>query len=245
MQNLYQAILTKVSMKNKTILITGNRKGIGLHLTEYYLNQNYNVIGCSRNESDLQHPNYLHILCDVSDEKMVKKVVSEGKKRFGSIDILINNAGIASLNHSILTPGEVVDKVFKTNYYGSFFFSRDCAKAMMKNKKGRIINFSTVAVPMNLDGEMVYASSKAAIEKMTKIMAKELAPYNITVNAIGPSPVYTDLIKVVPKDKIEKLLEGQLIHRLGEYKDIENVTDFFINEKSDFITGQIIYLGGL
>jgi 3-oxoacyl-[acyl-carrier protein] reductase len=232
-------------MKNKTILITGNRKGIGLHLTKHYLDRNYNVVGCSRGECDTRHPNYLHIICDVSDEKMVKKVVSESKKRFDSIDILINNAGIASLNHSLLTPGSVVDKVFKTNYNGTFFFSRECAKVMMKKKGGRIINFSTVAVPLNLDGEMVYAASKAAVEKMTKIMAKELAPYNITVNALGPSPIYTDLIKVVPKVKIDKLLESQLIHRLAEYTDIENVINFFIDEKSDFITGQILYLGGL
>lgn len=230
---------------SKSILITGNRKGIGLHLTNYYLSKGHNVIGCSRTDSSLIHPNYLHISADVSDEKMVRKVVSEAKKRFKTIDILINNAGIASLNHSLLTPGSTVKKVFETNFYGSFFFSRECAKLMMKNKKGKIVNFSTVAVPLNLDGEMVYASSKAAIEKMTKIMAKELAPYNILVNAIGPTPINTDLIKVVPKDKIEKLLEDQLIHRLGELKDVENVIDFFIDEKSDFITGQIIYLGGL
>lgn len=230
---------------SKSILITGNRKGIGLHLTNYYLSKGHNVIGCSRTDSSLTHPNYLHIIADVSDEKMVRKVVSEAKKRFKTIDVLINNAGMASLNHSLLTPGSTVKKVFETNFYGSFFFSRECAKLMMKNKKGKIINFSTVAVPLNLDGEMVYASSKAAIEKMTKIMAKELAPYNILVNAIGPTPINTDLIKVVPKDKIEKLLEDQLIHRLGELKDVENVIDFFIDEKSDFITGQIIYLGGL
>ncbi|MDA9339395.1 SDR family oxidoreductase [Polaribacter sp.] len=229
----------------KTILITGNRKGIGLHLTNYYLEKGYNVIGCSRAESNLKHPNYLHIKADVSDEKMVRNVVSEAKKIFKTIDVLINNAGVASLNHSLLTPGSTVKKVFETNFYGSFFFSRECAKLMMKNNKGRIINFSTVAVPLNLDGEMVYASSKAAIEKMTKIMAKELAPYNILVNAIGPTPINTDLIKVVPKDKIKKLLDDQLIHRLGELKDVENVIDFFIDEKSDFITGQIIYLGGL
>ena len=105
--------------------------------------------------------------------------------------------------------------------------------------------YSSVAVPLNLDGEMIYASSKAAIEKMTKIMAKELAPFNILVNTIGPTPIDTDLIKAVPKDKINKLLDAQLIPRLGELKDIENVIDFFINKKSNFITGQTIYLGGL
>lgn len=228
-----------------TILITGNRKGIGLHLTNYYLNKGNNVIGCSRGESNLSHPNYLHIKADVSNEKMVKKVISESKKKFKIIDVLINNAGLASLNHSLLTPGSTVKKVFETNFYGSFFFSRECAKLMMKNKKGRIINFSSVAVPLNLDGEMIYASSKAAIEKMTKIMAKELAPFNILVNTIGPTPIDTDLIKAVPKDKINKLLDAQLIPRLGELKDIENVIDFFINKKSNFITGQTIYLGGL
>lgn len=230
---------------SKTILITGNRKGIGLHLTKYYLEKGFNVIGCSRSESKLTHPCYFHILGDVSDEKKVTDIVKQAKRKFGTVDILINNAGVASLNHSLLTPGETVDKVFKTNFYGSFFFSRECAKVMMKKKFGRIINFSTVAVPLDLDGEMVYASSKAAIEKMTRIMAKELAPYNILVNTIGPTPIETDLIRVVPKDKIQKLIESQTIKRLGKLEDIENVIDFFINVKSDFITGQVIYLGGL
>ena len=230
---------------NKTILITGNRKGIGRHLTEYYLGKGYKVVGCSRNESDLVHPNYIHGLCDVSDEKEVKKIVSLAKKTFGTISILLNNAGIASLNHSLLTPSSVVEQIFKTNYAGSFYFSRECAKQMMKQKSGRIINFSTIAVPLNLEGEMVYASSKAAVEKMTQIMAKELAPNGITVNAIGPTPISTDLIKTIPKEKIKTLLEKQTIKRLGEYKDVENVIDFFISEKSDFITGQVIYLGGV
>ncbi|RNA61088.1 SDR family oxidoreductase [Chryseobacterium nematophagum] len=231
-------------MKNNTIFITGNRKGIGFHLTQYYLEKGYNVLGCSRTESNFSHPNYRHYICDVSDEKTIKNVIRQAKKEFNGIDILINNAGIASLNHSLLTPGSTVKKIFETNFYGSFFFAKECAK-VMKNSGGRIVNFSTVAVPLNLEGEMVYASSKAAIEKMTKILAKELAGFNITVNAIGPTPIYTDLIKVVPKDKIQELLDQQAIHRLGELEDVENVIDFFISPKSNFITGQIIYLGGL
>lgn len=231
-------------MKNKTIFITGNRKGIGLHLSQYYLEKGYNVLGCSRTDSNLAHANYRHYICDVSDEKQVSQVIRQSKKEFDGIDILINNAGIASLNHSLLTPGSTVKRVFETNFYGSFFFAKECAK-VMKNTGGRIINFSTVAVPLNLEGEMIYASSKGAVEKMTKILARELADFNITVNAIGPTPIYTDLIKVVPKDKIERLLNQQAIHRLGELEDVENVIDFFISPKSDFITGQIIYLGGL
>jgi 3-oxoacyl-[acyl-carrier protein] reductase len=116
---------------------------------------------------------------------------------------------------------------------------------MIRNNFGRIINFSTVAVPMNLEGEMIYASSKAAVEKLTKIMALELGNYDITVNAVGPSPIETDLIKNVPKNKIQDLINRQGKKRLGECRDIINVIKFFVSKESDFITGQIIYLGGV
>ena len=231
--------------KQKTILITGNRKGIGRYLSEYYLEKGYNVVGCSRSNSDLSHKNYIHYLCDVKKEREVKTTIREIKKLNGGVDILINNAGKASLNHSILTPSETVTDLFETNYLGSFLFSRECSKQMIKNKWGRIINFSTIAVPLDLEGEMAYASSKSAIEKMSRIMSKELSSYNITINTIGPTPVYTDLIKVVPKDKVEEIINMQSIKRFGTFEDISNVTDFFISDKSSFITGQKIYLGGL
>ena len=93
--------------------------------------------------------------------------------------------------------------------------------------------------------EAIYASSKAAVEKLTKISAHELSSFNITVNSIGPTPIYTDLIKAVPKNKIEELLSRQAIKRLGTYNDIKNVVDFFSSDKSNFITGQILYLGGV
>lgn len=230
---------------SQTILITGNRKGIGRYLSEYYLDRGFNVVGCSRSDSTLSHQNYMHFLCDVTKEQDVRKTVRQIIKGNKRIDILINNAGKASLNHSILTPSKTVNDLFNTNFLGSFLFSRECAKVMMKHKWGRIINFSTVAVPMDLEGEMVYASSKSSIEKMSKIMSKELADYNITINTIGPTPIYTDLIKVVPKDKVDEIINKQTIKRFGLFEDISNVTDFFISRNSSFITGQKIYLGGL
>jgi 3-oxoacyl-[acyl-carrier protein] reductase len=229
----------------KTFLITGNRKGIGRFLTENYLNLGHNVIGCSRSQTDLSHSNYIHFECDVSDEGSVKKVLKEGLDKFGSVDILINNAGIASLNHCLLTPNTSLKKIFETNFNGTFYFSREVSKHMMKTGKGKIVNFSSIAVPLNLEGEMVYASSKAAVEKMTIIMAKELANFNIQINAIGPTPIQTDLIKTIPKIKLEELIAKQAIKKLGTFDDILNVVNFFISPKSNMITGQIIYLGGL
>ena len=234
-----------MNLKMKTILITGNRKGIGRYLSEFYLEKGFHVVGCSRSDSDLSHNNYKHFLCDVRVETEVKKTVREIKKQYSGVDILINNAGKASLNHSILTPSETIKDLFETNYLGTFLFSRECSKHMIKKKWGRIINFSSIAVPLDLEGEMAYASSKSAIEKMSRIMSKELSTYNITINTIGPTPVYTDLIKVVPKDKVEEIINMQTIKRFGTFEDISNVTDFFMSDESSFITGQKIYLGGL
>lgn len=229
----------------KVTLITGSRKGIGRNLSEYYLEQGDIVIGCSRSETDLSQKDYHHFCLDVSNEKDVRQLFSEIRKKFGRLDVLINNAGAASLNHILLTPIETVNKLMSTNFIGTFLFSREAVKLMQKNKNGRIVNFSTVAVPLNLEGEAIYASSKSAVEQLTKVMAKEVGPLGITVNAVGPTPVDTDLIKTVPANKINELLSQQAIKRKGTFEDIRNVIDFLVKKESDFITGQIIYLGGV
>lgn len=230
---------------NKIILITGTSKGIGKTLANYYLEKDFIVVGCSRGESSINHQNYRHFSLEISDEKAVVSMVRTIKKEFGKIDILINNAGIASMNHILTTSVETISKLFNTNFLGTFLFTREVSKVMMKEKFGRIINFTTVAKPLRLEGEAIYASSKAAIETFTQTASKELSSFNITVNAIGPTPIQTDLIKAVPKDKIEELLNKQTIKRFGTFEDIINVCDFFCDDKSNFITGQIIYLGGI
>jgi len=232
-------------MNKKVMIITGTRKGIGRYLSEYYLENGMIVIGCSRTNTDLDETNYKHFCLDVTDEISVIKMIKSVSKTYKKIDYLINNAGIASMNHFLLTPMSVVENVFRTNVFGTFLFSREIGKIMAKQKSGRIVNFATIATPIKLEGECVYAASKAAIENMTKLLAKEFAPFNVTVNAVGPTPIFTDLIKNVPKIKMDALLRMQPISRFGEFKDVSNVIDFFINNKSDFISGQIIYLGGV
>ncbi|MFK5985248.1 MAG: SDR family oxidoreductase [Pseudomonadota bacterium] len=229
----------------RIILITGSRKGIGYALANYYLQQGFYVMGCSRGESSITHMDYFHYQLDVSDELAVIQMVKNIKKKHGAIDILLNNAGMASMNHVLTTTLSKAKQVFDTNFFGTFLFSREVAKQMMRKKQGIIINYSTIAVPLDLSGEAIYAASKAAIESFTRISAKELAAFGIRVNAIGPTPVETDLIKQVAKEKLDALLESQSIKRFGTIDDIKNVIDFFISDKSNFITGQIIYLGGV
>lgn len=232
-------------MENKVIVITGTRKGIGRYLAEYYLENSYIVVGCSRTKSDLFHDNYEHFCLDVSDEKEVKKMISYVARKYKKIDTLINNAGIASMNHTLLTPLTVVEDIFKTNVFGTFLFCRETAKIMALKKYGRIINFSTVGVPFRLEGEAIYTASKAAVEMLTKVMAKEFANFNITVNAIAPTPTETDLIRNIPKNKIDELLKRQAINCLSTYEDLLNVIEFYNNINSCMVSGQVIYLGGI
>ncbi len=232
-------------MDKKVTLITGTSKGIGKELVHYYVNKGHIVVGCSRSPIDWQLDGYTHHLADVSNEKEVLQIFKQIKKDYGRLDHLINNAGIASMNHSLLTSIKTVDDIFRTNFIGTFLFSREAAKLMKKNNYGRIVNFSTVSVPIKLDGEAIYAASKAAIVSLTQILAKELVDFGITVNAVEPNPIHTDLIAGVPADKLKKLINMQVIKRYGKVEDIENIIDFFLKKESDFITSQVIYLGGL
>ena len=193
--------------ENKVVLITGTRKGIGRALVEHYAGSGCHVVGCSRSPFDGDLPNYRHYCLDISDEPVVKKMFSEIRKQEGRLDVLINNAGVASMNHSLLTPLAAVNKIMETNFTGTFLFCREAARLMQVHRYGRIVNFATVAVPLKLEGEAIYAASKAAVISLTQILAREFAEFGITVNAIGPAPIRTDLIGGVSPEKLDALIE--------------------------------------
>ena len=230
---------------SKIALITGTRKGIGFVLAEHLLSKGWVVAGCSRRKAEIKSANYHHYCLDITDEKAVVDMVRHIKRQIAPIYALINNAGIASMNHILLTPTQTCRSIFETNVTGSFTILRECAKQMKRQKEGRIINISSVAAPLNIEGEAIYSASKAAMESLTRTAAKELGHFGITVNAIGPTPIDTDLIRTVPKETMSSLIKRQAIQRLGTPADIANCTDFFLREESSFITGQTLYLGGI
>lgn len=229
----------------KVTLISGTRKGIGRHLAEYYAGLGHQVIGCSRQAPDWTLPNYRHFLLDVADEAAVRDLFATVRREFGQLDHLINNAGVAAMNHSLLTPLGTARQLLDTNVLGTFLFAREAARLMQRRRWGRIVNFSSVAVPFKLEGEAMYVAAKAAVEGLTHVLAREFGPLGVTVNAIGPGPIRTDLIRNVPPEKITALLQRQAVPRAGEFKDVVNVLDFYLRPESDFITGQIMYLGGV
>ncbi len=229
----------------QVVLITGTRKGIGRHLAEHYLRKGCIVEGCSRGDLDLGDSNYTHHHVDVSDEKQVRTMISSINKRHGRLDVVMNNAAIASMNHVLLTPAASANRMFEVNVTGTMLVCRDAAKVMMRRRYGRIVNFTTIVAPIALAGEAVYAASKSAVVTLTRILAFELGQWGITCNSFGATPIMTDMIKGVPKEKVDAVVNNLAIKRLGTYEDCSNVCDFFISPASDNITGQVIYLGGI
>lgn len=231
--------------EKQVILISGTRKGLGKSFVEHFSKKNFIIVGCSRKPVDYDVENYHHFCLDISDEKKIKQMFLFIRKEFGRLDVLINNAGVGSMNHSLLIPISTVHKILDTNVVGNLLLSRESAKIMKKNKFGRIVNLTSFAVPFKLEGEAIYAASKAAIISLTETLSKEYADYGITVNAVAPPAVQTDLIKAVPKEKMDALLKRQTIHRYGTPEEVCDVIDFFIDKNNNMITGQVVYMGGV
>jgi len=228
------------------MIITGTRKGIGKYLAEYYSEKGFIVIGCSRGDIDFSLNNYQHYCLDVSDEASVKKMFNEIRKKYGRLDILINNAGVNyALSPILLVPFESALKTIKINFLGTFIFTREAVKIMKANSFGRIINFGSMALKHEVKGEAIYTASKAAIVSFTRVVAKEVYSYGITCNVISPSAVDTDLMKNVNSDALKEVLSRNAIADVGNFEDINNIIDLLIKPESYAITGQTVFLGGV
>lgn len=228
----------------EAMLITGASRGLGRGMAEAYLARGWTVFGCSRGGSELRHERYTHFELDVADEKSVVAMFSAIRKTGAPLYAVVNNAGTASMNHMLTTPAGTMEKLWSVNVLGTMLCCREAAKAMVRRRRGRIVNCGSVAVPWSLEGESVYTATKAAVEAYTRVLGRELGDAGITVNAVSPNPVKTDLIAGVPVEKMDRLVARQSIKRYGTLEDVIAVVDFFLDPKSSFVTGQILYLGG-
>jgi 3-oxoacyl-[acyl-carrier protein] reductase len=231
-------------MSAESVLVTGASRGLGLGLVETFLGRGSTVFGCSRGGSPIRHERYRHFELDVADERAVVGMFAAIRKSGTPLYALINNAGTASMNHVLTTPSTTMEKLWSVNVLGTMLCCREAAKQMALRKRGRIVNCGSVAVPWSLEGESVYTATKSAVEAYTKVVARELGNSGITVNAVSPNPVKTDLIAGVPVEKMDRLVARQSIRRYGTLDDVLAVVDFFLDPRSSLVTGQIIYLAG-
>lgn len=228
----------------QTMVVTGTSRGLGRSIVDYYLERGWTVFGCARGASDLEHERYTHTQLDVGDERAVAAMFGLVRRAEKPLYAVLNNAGMASMNHMLTTPGSTIEKLFRVNVLGTVLCSREAAKLMVPRKQGRIVNFGSVGVPYALEGEAAYVASKAAVQAYTKTIANELGDYGVTANNVSPNPIKTDLIAGVPEEKMQRLVNRQAIKRYGTVEDVLAAVDFLLAPESSFITGQTIYLGG-
>jgi len=231
-------------MSPRRILITGASRGIGRALATHYLACGDIVVGCARTRADVEHERFFQYELDVTDADAVRDTFRDVCRSIGGLDAVVNNAGIASMNALALTPTATARAVMDTNFVGTFVVSQAAVRALRASPAPRIVNVTSIAVPLRLHGEAVYAASKSAVETLTRIAARELAPFRITCNAVGPSPVRTALTAGVPEETMQALVDRQPVPRWAEAADVANVVDFFLSPNSGLVTGQVVYLGG-
>lgn len=226
----------------KTIVITGASRGIGAALCSTFSGQGYRIVGVSR--SGEVPAGCEGVACDVGDAAAVKEAlrdVAKDKSLYG----LINAAGIASMNLAMATPPETVERIIRVNLIGTINCCIALSKRFARNKTGRIINFSTIAVPISLKGESVYVASKAGVEGFSKSLAREMADFDVTVNVIAPGPIDTNLIAAVPPAAIERIIDRQIMPRQFATADIADLAGFLLSAESRMISGQVLNVGGV
>lgn len=226
----------------KNIVVTGSSSGLGKHICERAVSESFNVIGLSR--SEINNTTFNTIRCDISDFDQVKKSFREIKKTFEP-HVLINAAGIASMNLFLTTPHLNMQQIVNTNILGTMYCSQLALKSFARQKeKNHIINFSTIAVALSLKGESVYVASKAAIESFSKTLAREAADFNCNVNVIAPGPVDTKLISGIPDNKIQEIINAQYICEKATKEDVWKLCKLLISDNAKDITGQVINVKG-
>lgn len=224
------------------IIVTGGSSGIGKSITQELISRGEKVITISRSGSE-NNPN--HFACDICDYDSLKKIYKKLNNGEDSLKAIINCAGIASMNLALTTPPEVAEKVIKTNLLGTIYCCQIFSPLLIRNKGGRIINFSTIAVSIGLKGESIYVASKAGVESFSRVLARELSPFNITVNCIAPGPIKTNLLKGITNEQIKKIIKYQIIEKEMKTNDIVKIVNLLLNKDSSIITGQILHVGGV
>lgn len=239
--------------QDKVAIITGSSRGIGRAIALHLAAQGATIVASARNVAALdslvddiktQGGKALAVPGDVGNSKDVDALFATAKDAFGRVDILINNAGITRDGLLMRMKDEDWDAVLDTNLKGAFYCCRAAAKIMSKQRSGRIVNISSVVGEMGNAGQANYCASKAGLIGLTKSIARELARRNVTVNAIAPGFIVTDMTDTL-SDQVKEELQAQIpLARLGEAQDIAHAVAFLASEQAGYITGQVLGVNG-
>ena len=239
---------------DKVAMITGATRGIGKQIALTLANEGYNIVLNYRTENDelIQAKNEIeskNVKCltvqgDVTNFEDCKQMIESAIKKFGKIDVLINNAGITKDMLLARMKEEDFKQVIDVNLVGTFNMTKNVISYMMKARNGRIINISSVVGIAGNAGQTNYSASKAGIIGFTKSLAKEVASRNILVNAVAPGFIETNMTDVLKQEVKDEIAKNIPLKRMGTPKDVANVVKFLASEDSSYITGQVISVDG-
>ena len=241
-----------MTVDNKIVLITGANRGIGHSIMSAFINAGYIVVGTSRSDDGVKKINDTigdpskgcGVKMDVTSENDIQSANKLIRDKFGITTILINNAGVTKDNLLMRMSSEEWNDVIDTNLNSLYKVTKEFIREMMKQKTGRIINISSVVGMSGNAGQSNYSSSKSAIYGFTKSLAKEVASRNITVNAISPGFIETDMTDKLSDEQKQAIISAIPLSRMGSAKDIADITLFLASDSASYITGENINVNG-
>ena len=240
-------------LAGKVALVTGGTRGIGLAVARSLADDGASVVVSGRDPGRLESAakeleglgaSALAVAAEAAKREDADRLVEAAKERFGRIDVLVNNAGITRDQLLVRMKDDDWDQVLDTNLRGAFLMTRAVGKVMMRQKSGRIINISSAAGAMGNAGQVNYSAAKAGVIGLTKAAARELAHWNILVNAVAPGLIETDMAAAIPAEAREALLLQVPLKRIGTAKEVAEVVRFLAGEGAEYITGQVIHVNG-
>ena len=241
-------------LEGKVVVVTGGGRGIGFELARLLLEQEAKVVICGRKQEGLDAAtselnageNLLAIQAHIAKEEDVENLFNKAVGNFGRLDVLINNVGMNIVTALVDADLSLWQKIIDSNLNGTFLCSRKAGKVMRDQNKGKIVNISSIAGRRAAPAMGVYGVAKAGIEMMTKVLALELAPFNIQVNAVSPSMVRTKFSQPFwsNKDLYDQIVKSIPLGRIAEPIDVAHPVLFLCSKASDFITGQTIMVYG-
>lgn len=246
--------MTSQNLQGRIALVTGASRGIGHAIALELARQGATVIGTATSESgattitdalsQIRQDAGKGVVLDVSDAARSLAVIEEVQKEYAAIHILVNNAGITQDNLAMRMKDQEWDQVIEVNLNAVGRLSRAVLRGMMKQRDGRIINVTSVVGSMGNAGQINYAASKAAVEGMSRALAREIGNRNITVNCVAPGFIDTDMTKQLSEEQIATLLRQVPLARFGTPEDVAYATAFLASPQASYITGAVLHVNG-
>lgn len=243
-----------MQLRDKVAIVTGGTKGIGKAISLLFAEEGARVVAnfskdveAAENLMDEAKSKRLNVglyKADVTQVELVKEMAEEIFGKYGRIDVLVNNVGLIRDNFLMLMSDEDWDSLMKTNLNSLFYCCKAVVRKMIPEKRGKIVNISSISGILGTSGQTSYAATKGGVISFTRSLARELGPFNIQVNAVAPGLIESEVVSKMPKEKVDAIIKLTSLGRMGKPEEVAQTVLFLASDHSNYITGQTIIVDG-